>query len=307
MIEILENIALAPLTTFQIGGKARYLAYAKTDQDIHEALAWAKQQKVPYAVIAGGSNVLVSDNGFAGLVIRIHTLDYSFDKGALHVGAGCDLLTIIRLAAGRRLGGWEKLAGIPGSIGGAIRGNAGAFGSEMKDFVTTIEAFNANTSQSKMFLPADAQFGYRTSFFKAHPEWIILRASFVLKVDERNEGAMLIDTTIAEREKRHLQDVKAAGSYFMNPRAPQHIVEMFEKEKDTKAREGRVPAGWLIERSGMKGATQGGAKASEQHPNYIINTGNATAADVLALAERIKEAVKTQFEVDLQEEAVLLL
>ncbi|MBM3261662.1 UDP-N-acetylmuramate dehydrogenase [Candidatus Kaiserbacteria bacterium] len=304
MLQIQENVPLAPLTTFQIGGSAHYFFEAGTDNDIHRAVAWAQERKIPFVVISGGSNILFKDMGFDGLVIRIRTMDYAFDKGVLHVGAGCDLLTIIRLASERRLGGWEKLAGIPGSVGGAIRGNAGAFGSEIKDFITTIEAFNTHTHEMKTFLVSEVAFAYRTSFFKTHPEWIILRGSFVLKVTDVGEGETLIKATIAEREKRHLQSVKAAGSYFMNPVAPDAVRAQFEEEKKTVAREGRVPAGWLIEKAGMKGATEGGAQASEQHPNYIINTDNATAVDVLALAERIKLAVKEKFGVTLQEEAV---
>lgn len=306
MLQIQENIPLAPLTTFQIGGSARYFAEARTDSDIRQALAWARERGVRFVILAGGSNVLVNDAGFDGLVIRVQTMDYAFDETVLHAGAGCDLLTIIRFAAERRLGGWEKLAGIPGTIGGALRGNAGAFGSEIKDFVTTIEALDTMTLESRTFLNAEMRFSYRQSFFKSHPEWIVLRAAFVLRQTDAGEGARLIDDTIAERKKRHLQDVKAAGSFFMNPVAPRNIIETFEKEKNTKAREGRVPAGWLIEKAGMKGASVGGAKASEQHPNYIINAGGATAADVLELARRITEAVKKQFGVELHEEAVRL-
>lgn len=299
-----ENIPLAPLTTFKIGGNARYYAEAHNDSEIHQAVAWAQQRNVSFVIMAGGSNVLIGDAGFDGLVIRIQNMDYSFDTGVLHVGAGCDLLTIIKVAAGRRLGGWEKLAGIPGSVGGAVRGNAGAFGSEIKDFVTTIEAFNTETHESKVFLNPEAVFAYRQSFFKSHPEWIIVRVTFVLKVTDVGESARLIDVTISEREKRHLQNVQAAGSYFMNPKAPKVVVEMFEQEKKIESREGRVPAGWLIEKAGMKGASEGGAKSSDQHADYIVNTGNATAADVLKLAERITEAVKERFDVELQEEVV---
>ncbi len=123
---------------------------------------------------------------------------------------------------------------------------------------------------------------------------------------ELAESAKRAEETIAEREKRHLQNVRAAGSYFMNPKAPPEIVTMFEQEKQTKSREGRVPAGWLIEKAGMKGATVGGAIASLQHPNYIVNQGNATAENVRALADEVKEAVKSQFGVELAEEASIL-
>ena len=114
------------------------------------------------------------------------------------------------------------------------------------------------------------------------------------------------DDTILEREKRHLQNVRAAGSFFMNPVAPKEIQELFEKEKNTKSREGRVPAGWLIEKAGMKGAVLGGAEASLQHPNYLVNRDKATAKEVLALAEKIKIAVREKFGIDLKEEAAIV-
>jgi UDP-N-acetylmuramate dehydrogenase len=123
---------------------------------------------------------------------------------------------------------------------------------------------------------------------------------------EPAESAKRADDTVAEREKRHIQNVRAAGSFFMNPVAPRKIQEMFEKEKGMKSREGRVPAGWLIEKAGMKGATVGGAIASPQHPNYLMNKDNATAADVRELAEQVRNRVSGQFAIELREEAVVL-
>jgi UDP-N-acetylmuramate dehydrogenase len=120
------------------------------------------------------------------------------------------------------------------------------------------------------------------------------------------QSRKLVEETIAEREKRHLQNVQAAGSFFMNPEAPEPIVRQFEEEKGVKSRGGRVPAGWLIEKAGLKGAKVGGAMASLMHPNYIVNTGGATAHDVLNLAQRIKLEVFNQFGVELHEEAAIL-
>jgi UDP-N-acetylmuramate dehydrogenase len=116
----------------------------------------------------------------------------------------------------------------------------------------------------------------------------------------------MCNETIIERERRHLQNVRAAGSFFMNPIAPPEVVAMFERDKNVKSREGRVPAGWLIERAGMKGATVGGAVASQQHPNYLVNMEDAKAADVIALADEIKREVKKHFKVELVEEAAIL-
>jgi UDP-N-acetylmuramate dehydrogenase len=144
------------------------------------------------------------------------------------------------------------------------------------------------------------------SYYKKSPEWIILEATLQLQNVEGRASLELGEETIRERERRHLQNVRAAGSFFMNPVAPDSVQKLFEDEKHTTAREGRVPAGWLIEKAGMKGAKVGDAQASLQHPNYLVNTGNASSGDVLVLALKIKKEVKDHFGIDLKEEAEIL-
>jgi len=306
ILDIQENVPLAPMTTFKIGGPARYFVVAKSEADIREALDWAKERKLRHIIWAGGSNVLVPDEGIEALVMCIENQDLSFFRNTLEADAGCNLLSLIRTASEKGLGGWEKLAGIPGTLGGAVRGNAGAFGPEIKDFAQKVRAFNTGTGDIQEFDNADCEFAYRNSFFKRNPEWIVMRALVELENVDPKDSAGLISRTIAEREKRHIQNVRAAGSFFVNPVVSKEIQAMFEKEKGLHSREGRVPAGWLIEKVGMKGARVGDAVASEQHPNYIKNDGKATAKDVLTLARQIKDAVKEKFGVELKEEAVVL-
>lgn len=306
MFEVIENIPLAPYTTFDIGGAARYFVDVKSDDDLNEALTWAKENNKDYFILAGGSNVLAADGGFAGLVIHIASDGCSFAGRELAADAGCTLLDLIKIASEHGLGGWESMAGIPGTIGGAARGNAGAFGSEIKDFAVKVLATNAETGEVRAFTNAECAFSYRHSFFKTHPEWIITRVYIDLHRADKLESAQKIRDTVAEREKRHLQNVKAAGSFFMNPVAPHEIVVKFEQEKRAESRGNRVPAGWLIEQSGMKGVSVGGAVASLQHPNYIVNVGNATASDVRELATQIKIAVHEKFGITLHEEAAML-
>lgn len=305
-MEIKEGVPLAPLTTFKIGGAAKYFVDVAAEDEIREALGWAHEKGLKFIVLAGGSNVLVPDEGYDGLVIHIVDGRFSFAHKELDADGGCNLLSLIQAAGVKGLGGWEKLAGIPGTIGGAVRGNAGAFGSEIKDFVHTVKAININSGETRMFTNAECGFSYRNSFFKQNPKWLVSRVFVDLHKIAPEESKKLAEETIAEREKRHLQNVQAAGSYFMNPKAPPEIVSLFEQEKGVKSREGRVPAGWLIEKAAMKGAKVGGAIASLQHPNYIVNTGNATAEDVKQLAEEVKEAVKSQCGVELHEEAAIL-
>jgi UDP-N-acetylmuramate dehydrogenase len=240
-----------------------------------------------------------------GLVIRITGEAFSFSGNVLAARAGCNLLALIRAAAEQGLGGWEKLAGIPGTIGGAVRGNAGAFGPEIKDFVTWVRAINTTTEDVHEFSNAECEFDYRMSFFKKNPEWIILDVHVQLARGLASSSQALIEETIREREKRHIQNVKAAGSFFLNPVAPLHVVNMFENEKGVTSRGGRVPAGWLIEKAGMKGMKLGGAQVSPQQANYIVNADNATAEDVRELAAKVKEEVRRQFDVALTEEAVV--
>ncbi len=305
-MNIHEQVLLAPLTTFKIGGAARYFVQVRSEEELRDALAWARERDASFFVLAGGSNVLFSDNGFDGLVIQVAMDDVVIDGdgGTARAGAGAVLLDVIRAAADAGLGGWEKMAGIPGTIGGAVRGNAGAFGTEVKDVLREARALNVETGEVHTFTLAECAFDYRQSFFKAHAQWLVLSATFALTpgcapVDVH----AACDATIAEREKRHLQDVRAAGSFFMNPVAPPDVVAKFERDKGVVSRGGRVPAGWLIEEVEMKGYRIGGAQSSPQHPNYIINaTGNATAADVIALASMIKTRVRDRMGVQLREE-----
>lgn len=306
MITVQENVALAPLTTFKIGGRARCFTEVQSDDEIKEAILWARSKGVPLVVLAGGSNVLVSDAGLDALVVRIISRSNAFSGTNLIADAGCNLLELIKKSSMLGLGGWESLAGIPGTLGGAVRGNAGAFGTEIKDVLNSVTALDATSFEIREFANSECDFSYRHSYFKEHPEWIILRAVLALRRVEAGASISLIDNTIIEREHRHLQNVQAAGSYFTNPVAPELVQAIFEREKDTKSREGRVPAGWLIEKAGMKGAKVGGAIASEQHPNYLVNTGNATSEDVLQLAQNIKAAVQSRFSIELHEEAAIM-
>ena len=304
-LEIQKHVPLAPLTTFKIGGEAKYFVEVSNEREVKEAIQWAREKSTPFVILAGGSNVLIPDKGLDALVIRVVGDDHTIGGNLLDANPGCNLFSLIRVLGEKGLGGWEKLAGIPGSIGGATRGNAGAFGSEIKDFLERAQAFNIETGEAREFGNTECEFAYRDSFFKKNPGWIIIRVFIRLQTIEVSESKRLADETIAEREKRHIQNVRAAGSFFMNPVAPADVVATFEKEKRVKSRGGRVPAGWLIEKAGMKGASVGDAQASLQHPNYIVNNGNATASDVLALADNIKRKVREQLGVELQEEAVI--
>ncbi|MEN9560957.1 MAG: hypothetical protein RIQ56_230 [Candidatus Parcubacteria bacterium] len=304
MQKIQENVPIKSLTTFEIGGIVRYLVDVRSEGEILEALSWAKEHSMRHFILAGGSNVVMPDGLIDALIIRIKGDLWSVSGTEIDVWGGTNLLHLIQVLGAQGIGGSEKLAGIPGSVGGAIRGNAGAFGSEIKDFVVSVRALNIESAETRIFTNPECDFSYRHSYFKDHPEWVVTRAVLGLLSVDPGASANAAAETINERERRHLQNVRAAGSYFMNPVAPREIQELFEREKGVASREGRVPAGWLIEKAGMKGAVVGGAMASMQHPNYLVNTGSAKTQDVLQLAERVKAAVFEMFKIELEEEAV---
>jgi len=306
MLDIQQNKPLSDLTTFEIGGPAKYYVEVTNEEGIRDALGWAREHDESFFVMGGGSNLLIPDEGFDGLVIRIVSEQFGFTGDILEADAGCNLLHLIRAASEQGLGGWEKLGGIPGTIGGAVRGNAGAFGPEIKDFLVYAHAINTKTEDTHEFSNAECEFAYRQSYFKKNPEWIITKVHIKLEKVNPEAGKAEIEATIKEREKRHIQDVRAAGSFFLNPVAPVHVVSTFEQEKGVESRSGRVPAGWLIEKAGLKGTRLGGAQSSEQHPNYLVNVENAKASEVRELADRIKRTVEEKFGVILEEEAVIL-
>ena len=303
-MEIKENVPLAPYTTFKIGGNADYFVEVSKTSDLSVALDYAKVRKLPFMILAGGSNMLISDEGYTGLVIKI-----SFDKyiirsndTSVEVEAGCSLSSLIKSSCVMGLSGMESMYGIPGTVGGAVRGNAGAFGTEIKDVLTSATAINTGTREVRTFKNAACQFGYRASRFKTEPEWILLSVTFALKVDSAKESLTRAEETLQKRSDRQIQDIQSAGSFFMNPRVPPDVQNLFKEEKGVDARGGRVPAGWLIERAGFKDHCEKNVCTGARSANYFLNKGEATAAEVLALAATIKEAVLQQFGVELKEE-----
>jgi len=303
-MEIQENIPLSPLTTFKIGGSAKYFINAETAEDLGAALDYAETRNLPFFILAGGSNILVSDEGFNGVVIKINFRESKIDEvtGEVYAEAGCNLMEIIHETSELGLGGMESMYGIPGTVGGAVRGNAGAFGTEAKDVVTKVTALNIETRDIKTFSNEECGFSYRSSTFKGDQEWVILSATFKLQTGGDAEVMKNAEKTLQERNNRQIQNIKSAGSFFMNPKVSEDLQNLFKEEKGAEARNGKVPAGWLIEKSGFKGVCEGGVCTGERSTNYVINNGNASSEDVLKLTGTIKAKVLKDFGVELQEE-----
>jgi UDP-N-acetylmuramate dehydrogenase len=309
-MEFRSNVSLAPFTTFGIGGPATLFAEVSDASELAFGCERADADHLPVFVFSGGSNILFSDRGFPGLVMRLFDGGFRIlDGGRVSVGSGRPLDEVVRASAEAGLSGMERLAGIPGSVGGAIRGNAGAFGADISDFVVSVKAFRRKSGMVKEYRKEDCGFGYRTSRFKKEPDLVILSAE--LKLDEGGDpdGSMaLIRETVRRREAGHPQSAKCAGSFFMNPVVTdERLHDEFLRDTGSESRDGyRLPAGWLIDQVNMRGKTVGGARVSMIHPNYIVNTGDATAEDVMTLSSVVKQKVRNHLGIQLREEVELV-
>jgi UDP-N-acetylmuramate dehydrogenase len=308
MFQIKEGVPLKGYTTFKIGGSARYFLVAKNKEDLKNAILWAKKKKLPFFILGGGSNVLFSDKGFNGLVIKMQNTQYGIRNTNVIAGAGVPLQKLVLEAVKKGLSGLENLAGIPGTLGGAIWGNAGAFEREIGDLVEEVKVLDVGGSklEVKKLKKEDCKFGYRNSIFKRRKNWIILEATLKLEKGNKKEIEEKIKEILKLRKEKQPLELPSAGSVFKNvpiKKVPKKIQEKFNE----KIKNGFLPAGVLIEAAGLKGFQIGGAKISEKHANFIVNTGEAKARDVLKLIELIKKRVKKKFKIELKEEIVLVL
>jgi UDP-N-acetylmuramate dehydrogenase len=305
---IKENVLLKKYSTFQIGGRAKYFFEAKTKEQIKKAIEIAKKLNIPFFIIGGGSKLLVADGGYKGLVIKIKKQPPKIKSSNLkakiiEAGSGTLLNQVIALALKNNLTGLEWAIGIPGAtIGGVIRGNAGAFGKSIGDSISEVEVYDAKKKKIKILKNKnltfgknldsrstrikDCQFNYRESIFKKKKNLIILSAQIKLKKGKKEKIDSLIKKYLDYRRKNQPLNFPSVGSIFKNPKG------FFAAE--------------LIEKCGLKGKKIGDVKISEKHANFIINLGKGKAKDVVKLINLIKKKVKEKFGVNLEEEIIYL-
>lgn len=309
-----ENISLAKYSNYQIGGPARFFYKAKTINDVQKAVAEANKRGLRIFVLGGGTNVVFSDNGFDGLVLKLEFDVIKQEGSAIRAGAGALMSNVVDFAAKEGLSGLEWAGGLPGTLGGAIRGNAGAFGGEIKDSVVEVTSLNIEDHSFRVVVRSNSEckFEYRSSIFKKENNLdtreIILEAILQLKNGDREEIKEAVQEKIDYRNKRHPMEYPNVGSIFKNvplERIPLQFRERFSEK--VKADPFPVlPTAVLIAAAGLTGTKVGGAMISNKHPNFIVNAGGAKAADVRKLADLIKTRVKERFDIELEEEVLFL-
>lgn len=342
-MEFRQHVSLAPFTTFEIGGPARWFAEATTEADIEAAVEFANARQLRLFVLGGGSNLLVSDSGFAGLVLRIALRGVQTDGGLLAAAAGEDWDALVARSVDAGLGGIECLSGIPGTVGGTPVQNVGAYGQEVSRTICGVRAFDRTTGGWVDLANADCGFSYRRSRFNQGEDrdrFIVGRVSYAL---EENAPAAVTYVDLKHHFKKQgvaepcLEQVRAAvlsirlgkgmvvtpenperrsaGSFFKNPivaaselpriAAAVGVLESEVPRYPAGSGDVKLPAAWLLERAGfVKGYRQGAAAVSTRHTLALTNQGGATASDIAALRDAIQSRVHQLFGISIEPEPV---
>ena len=338
-MEILENVSLSDFTTMRVGGPARFFCKVKNEKDLKEAVSFVKQKNIPFFVLGGGSNIVFSDEGFPGMIIKIELSGIVFreEKGKLLVTAGAGVVwdKLVEETVVRGLFGLENLSFIPGTVGSAPVQNIGAYGVEAKDLIVSVNTLDIETLKIKKFTNRECCFGYRESFFKTKKgaKYIVIEVTFA--VSKKGTGnfsygdlqkkfgsrkiseitSQEIRDSIIETRKEKLpyeNNIGSAGSFFKNPVISKEqytkllkeypTMPMFKTDNENKV---KVPAGWLIDNvCGMKGITEGNVGTYKHQALVIVNYGGATAEEIKKFAEKIISCVKEKTDIELEREVV---
>jgi len=285
MIQVREQVSLAGLCRFRVGGLADYFVQVSGLAELEEALGFAREHRLPYFVYSGGTNLFFDDAGFRGLVIRLKGGSWELAPGCDHVTAstGYTLGALVRELAAKDRGGLEFLGNIPGSVGGALVGNAGCYGKEIADVLREAAVFDTESQEQLTVEPAFFEFAYRHSKLKQTARYIALTATLATVPRPGADVLAELEAELDERQSKHPHDAHCAGSFFKNP-----------------SRE--FPAWRAITEAGLRQARVGDAALSERHANFLVNNGNATSADILALMRQIQAGVQQRLGIELAPE-----
>jgi UDP-N-acetylmuramate dehydrogenase len=344
-MQIRENVPLAPMTTLGVGGPARYFGQAHCLDDVREAVAYAGKKTLPLFVLGGGSNLVISDSGWPGLVVRIGITGIERRSGSsiFEVGAGEEWDKFVACAVSQNCAGIECLSGIPGSTGGTPVQNVGAYGQEVAETIESVQVLDTRDNEIRELCNEACSFAYRTSIFNTSERgrFIVLRVDFSLSVDGqprinyadlkryfagRDEPPTLAATREAVRQIRASkgmlitpgdEDCSSAGSFFKNPVLPDAEYESLRQRAQERGLQipsypalnayRKISAAWLVENSGFhKGFRRGPVGISRKHALAIVNRGGAKAADIIALKEEIQQGVGETWGIQLHPEPVFV-
>ncbi|MBI4033966.1 MAG: UDP-N-acetylmuramate dehydrogenase [Candidatus Brennerbacteria bacterium] len=298
-MKLTKNVPLAPLSTFRIGGRVEYFCEVEEPEELFEALVFAKEKKIPYRILAGGSNVVFPDGKLKGLLVKISDGGIIKEKNRLTAGAAVPLSEVVKTSINAGLKGLETLSGIPGTLGGAVVGNAGAYGHSISEVVVKVQIWDGK--KFRWLKNGDCKFGYRESIFKKKPYIVVCS---ILKFRKGNPKLLkkISKDIIKLRLKKYKPGLKCPGSFFKNVLVKDVSKKALSKVDNSKIIDGKIPTGYLLEMVGAKGMRSGGIKIADFHGNLFINNGNGKASDVKKLARILKARVRRKFGIELEEE-----
>jgi len=305
-----KNVLLKNYSNYKIGGPAKFFVEVKSVEELQEALEYARDNSEKVFILGGGTNILISDEGFKGLIIYNKIVGIKRERENLIVGSGVSIKDLLNFCVENSLSGFEWAGGLPGTIAGAVRGNAGAFKGEIKDSVVKVESFDTKTFVQKARTNKECKFGYRSSIFKTKEAVLEFITHVVLRlvIGDKNEIEKRIQQEINYRFSRHPMEHPSIGSTFKNislDSLPQNL----QKEFTLIVKNDPFPAVLttkILALCNLKGRRVGGAMISEKHPNFIVNVDNAKASDVKTLIKIAKQAVREKYNILLEEEIIYL-
>lgn len=308
-MNVIKNFPLNKITTLGIGGSAKEFVVVKTEAQLKEVLEYAKEHYLHYYIVGGGSNLLVSDKGVDFLVIKneitgINVIPAQAGIQKVIVKSGTPLQELVDFTIAHGLSGLQKMTGIPGTVGGAIYGNAGAYGQTISDNITNVVVLNS--FQDLQTLSKDeCGFSYRDSIFKKTKQ-IILEITFNLEKGSPEELAKEAKDILSQRLIKYPTDIKCPGSFFKNIPAETLSMKIVSKLPKDKIPFGKINAGYLLEAVGAKGDKLGNIEIAPYHANLFINKGGGTAKDFYNLAKKYAKLVKEKFGISLEPEVQLV-
>jgi UDP-N-acetylmuramate dehydrogenase len=298
-LDVQKNISLAPLTSFKIGGRAKYFIRVDSPKKLLAALDWAQKRKLDFKIFGNGTNLIFPDKNLNCLVIQSQGGEIKQAGQKLIADSGAQLAKLITRAIHSGLAGLEKLAGIPGTLGGAIVGNAGAFGRSISDSVLKVQIWD--NQKTRWLTKKECRFDYRESIFK-HQKWLILKAVLKLKRSQSEKLEKIHQQILLARTGKWDPQARTVGCFFKNVLVKEIDPKALKLIDRSKIIDNKISAGWLLDQVGAKQVRVGQAQVADFHANFIINTGKAKAKEIKKLASQLKQKVKNKFGISLQEE-----
>src|SRR5579884_2474355 len=286
-LRLKQEEPLSRHTRFAIGGPAR--AYIECASESALCAAMLSLDAVSPVIIGGGTNLVVSDDGFDGVILRSTASSIEISGATVRVEAGADLQTLVDSTIAAGLRGLETMTGIPGSVGGAVYGNAGAYGHSICERITSVRFLDRGAV--RVFGNAECQFHYRESAFKRHKDWIVLSTELALEAADSAELRLRADKIRAIRDQKYPPAMRCAGSIFKNLILSELDPAVASRVPADVVREGKVPSAWFLEQVGAKGMADGDVRVADYHANLIYNDGHGTAAQVRNIIRELKRRV----------------